>query len=186
MPSNCFKLLPKCPFNGSLALTAIESVLRVIDRPTKDVDVMHPQLPGVVADAARAFAAAERKSGVMLSDEWLNNGPQSLATILPVGWEGRLQPAFAGRAITLATLGRADLLKTKLFALSDRGTDILDCVALAPSATELDEAPSVGLPSGRQSPVARACPSNVREPSREARPWRLRRAAPRHAQMLER
>jgi hypothetical protein len=115
-------------------------LLRVIDRPTKDVDVMHPQLPGVVADAARAFAAAERKNGVLLSDEWLNNGPQSLASILPVGWESRLQPAFTGRAITLVTLGRADLLKTKLFALSDRGTDILDCVALAPSSTELDEA----------------------------------------------
>jgi hypothetical protein len=51
-----------------------------------------------------------------------------------------LQPAFAGRAVTLATLGREDLLKTKLFALSDRGTDILDCVALAPSSAELDEA----------------------------------------------
>jgi hypothetical protein len=31
-------------------------------------------------------------------------------------------------------------LKTKLFALCDRGTDLGDCLALAPSADELDEA----------------------------------------------
>lgn len=36
--------------------------------------------------------------------------------------------------------GRTDLLKTKLFALCDRGTDLLDCVALAPTAAELTEA----------------------------------------------
>jgi hypothetical protein len=39
----------------------------------------------------------------------------------------------------LDTLGRADLLKTKLFALCDRGTDLPDCVAMAPTATELAE-----------------------------------------------
>jgi len=32
------------------------------------------------------------------------------------------------------------MLKTKRFALCDRGTDILDCIALAPSAVELAEA----------------------------------------------
>ena len=40
----------------------------------------------------------------------------------------------------LHSLGRADLLKTKLFALCDRGTDLPDCVALAPTAAELAEA----------------------------------------------
>ena len=40
----------------------------------------------------------------------------------------------------LSTLGRADLLKTKLFPLCDRGTDFPDCVALAPTAAELGEA----------------------------------------------
>jgi hypothetical protein len=59
---------------------------------------------------------------------------------LPTGWQQRLQPAFEGRALILRTLGRSDLLKTKLFALCDRGTDLPDCVALAPTAAELDEA----------------------------------------------
>jgi hypothetical protein len=37
----------------------------------------------------------------------------------------------------LSTLGRPDLLKSKLFALCDRGTDLPDCLALAPTAEEL-------------------------------------------------
>jgi hypothetical protein len=40
----------------------------------------------------------------------------------------------------LDTLGRPDLLKTKLFALCDRGTDLSDCLALAPTTDELGEA----------------------------------------------
>ncbi|TXD37904.1 hypothetical protein FRC96_08040 [Lujinxingia vulgaris] len=51
-----------------------------------------------------------------------------------------MQVAFEGEALTLTTLGRADLLKTKLFELCDRGTDLADCIALAPTAEELDEA----------------------------------------------
>jgi hypothetical protein len=47
---------------------------------------------------------------------------------------------FEGRALVLTTLGRGDLLKTKLFALCDRGIDLLDCVALAPTVAELEEA----------------------------------------------
>ena len=38
------------------------------------------------------------------------------------------------------TLGRAEPLKTKLFALCDRGTDLGDCLALTPTAEELDQA----------------------------------------------
>ena len=45
---------------------------------------------------------------------------------------------FAGRAITLRCLGRRDLLRTKLFALCDRGIDLGDCLALQPTAVELD------------------------------------------------
>lgn len=41
---------------------------------------------------------------------------------------------------TLQTLGRDDLLKTKLFALCDRATDLKDCLAIAPTPAELDAA----------------------------------------------
>ena len=40
-------------------------------------------------------------------------------------------------AIQLWTLGRPELLLSKLFALCDRGLDLGDCLALAPSAEEL-------------------------------------------------
>ena len=48
-------------------------------------------------------------------------------------------PLFEGKAITLQTLGRSDLLLTKLFVLCDRQQDIDDCIALSPTAQELDQ-----------------------------------------------
>lgn len=59
---------------------------------------------------------------------------------LPEGWRERLQEAFSGRALRLRTLGRHDLLCTKLVALIDRGVDYLDCVALRPTRVELERA----------------------------------------------
>lgn len=57
---------------------------------------------------------------------------------LPAGWENQLQSAFEGEAITLRTLGRLDLLRSKLFALCDPAIDLPDCLALAPSKSELE------------------------------------------------
>lgn len=115
-------------------------LLGVIDRQTKDCDVLHPRLPEDVAEAAREFAASLRAAGEALDDGWLNNGPASLVPLLPPGWQDRLQVAFEGEALLLRTLGRAELLRSKLFALCDRGIDLGDCLALAPSPTELAEA----------------------------------------------
>jgi hypothetical protein len=67
-------------------------------------------------------------------------GRGTLVDLLPPGWQARLQPVFMGQAIMLHTLGRADLLETKLLALCDRGTDLVDCIALGTSAAELEEA----------------------------------------------
>jgi len=114
------------------------SLLGVIERQTRDFDILYPELPVDVVHAAVAFAAKQRENGVDLSDEWLNNGPSQLVDVLPDGWRQRLRPAFQGRALTLTTLGRLDLVMTKLFALCDRGTDLADCLALAPTSPELD------------------------------------------------
>jgi hypothetical protein len=108
------------------------ALLGIISRETRDCDVMVPTLAPEVLDAARGFAADVRRSGGVLRD---------VAKTLPLGWEGRVREAlFVGTAITLRTLGRADLLKTKLFALCGRGQDIGDCIALAPTVDELREA----------------------------------------------
>ncbi|HEY3355685.1 MAG TPA: DUF6036 family nucleotidyltransferase [Polyangia bacterium] len=113
------------------------NLLGVVARPTKDCDILHPALPAAIAAAARAFAAAARSRGEILDDDWLNNGPASLVPQLPAGWQDRLQPLFRGTALLLRTLGRDDLLRSKLFALCDRGLDLGDCLALAPTKPEL-------------------------------------------------
>jgi len=113
------------------------NLLGVIERATKDCDVLYPRITAEQASAARSFAVEVRARGGSLEDDWLNNGPESLTTLLPPGWEHRLQPLFAGAVIELRSLGHDDLLRTKLFALCDRGFDLADCVALAPTAGEL-------------------------------------------------
>lgn len=116
------------------------ALLGVTERPTRDVDILHPELSADVALAAREFAAHMRGQGVELADDWLNNGPMQLAEVLPSGWRLRIRSTFEGASLRLTVLGHADLLKSKLFALCDRGTDVADCIALAPDPGELDEA----------------------------------------------
>ncbi len=118
------------------------SLLGIIDRQTRDFDILHPELSEDIAEAAREFAAHLRAEGVELADDWLNNGPTQLADVLPNGWRLRRRVLFTGASLNLTTLGRADLLKTKVFALCDRGTDLADCLAMAPSVAELEEAES--------------------------------------------
>jgi hypothetical protein len=116
------------------------NLLGVVSRTTRDVDVLHPMLTAEVLSAAADFATSQRAEGEILRDDWLNNGPSSLVDDLPSGWRDRVIPAFAGKAVVLASLGRSDLLCTKLFALCDRGEDLDDCIALAPALAELSAA----------------------------------------------
>jgi hypothetical protein len=126
-------------FEGVVISGSALGLMGVIQRPTRDFDILIPQLPLSIASAAREFAKAQRLAGVDLLDDWLNNGPMQLGDVLPVGWRERVQRIFEGQALVLSTLGRSDLLKSKLFALCDRGTDLPDCVAMAPTAQELAE-----------------------------------------------
>lgn len=114
-------------------------LLGITTRQTRDVDVLVPAIPEGVAVAAREFAATRRAVGEVLRDDRLNNGPGQVASLLPPGWEDRIQPAYLGQSILLHAPGRSDLLLTKLFALCDRGTDLTDCLALAPGPEELTE-----------------------------------------------
>jgi hypothetical protein len=124
-------------FEGVVIGGSALGLMGVIQRPTRDFDILVPELPPAIVSAARDFAEARRQAGDDLLDDWLNNGPMQLGDVLPVGWRERVQSVFEGRALSLSTLGRSDLLKSKLFALCDRGTDLPDCVALAPTAEEL-------------------------------------------------
>jgi hypothetical protein len=116
------------------------NLLGVITRQTRDCDILHPALPPEVVAASRAFAAQVTAAGGNLKEDWLNNGPSSLAPLLPADWQLRLQEAFRGQVPVLRSLHRSDLLKSKVFALCDRGIDLADCLALAPTPAELAEA----------------------------------------------
>lgn len=114
-------------------------LLGLISRPTRDCDVLYPRVPESIRQAAQEFALECRHAGEALADDWLNDGPASLVDDLPEGWDARLQIAYRGQAVTLRTLGRLDLLRSKLFALCDRAIDLPDRLALCPSKAELVE-----------------------------------------------
>jgi hypothetical protein len=119
-------------FSGVAIGGAALSVLGIVERTTRDVDILEPAIPGDVLDAARAFAA---KHG--LAEDWLNVGPASLVQHLPDGWRRRLQPLYSGKSLVLSTLGRIDLIRSKLWATCDRMRDVEDLVALNPTDDEV-------------------------------------------------
>jgi hypothetical protein len=115
------------------------ALLGIVSRETQDCDILVPQIPPEVKRLSEEFAAITTDSGIALQKEWLNNGRATLTRDLPPGWEQHVVTIFQGRALTLQTLGRADLLKSKLFALCDRAVDHQDCLRLDPIREELLE-----------------------------------------------
>ncbi|MDH5676327.1 MAG: DUF6036 family nucleotidyltransferase [Myxococcales bacterium] len=123
-----------CAYQATVIGGAALQLMGVIDRPTKDCDVLDPELPPDVVKAADDYAAT---LGGSLSPGWFNNGPISVTRTLPADWTSRVRLLYSGEAIVLRTLGREDLLRSKLFALVDRNIDQPDCVALKPARQEL-------------------------------------------------
>lgn len=113
------------------------NLLGVVIRETVDCDILDPEIPEEIKTAAIEFAKNQRAKGNALLDKWFNNGPSSLVPSLPKGWQERLVELYSGSALTLLTLGRSDLLKTKLYAFCDRGEDLQDCLGLSPTRDEL-------------------------------------------------
>ncbi len=115
------------------------SILGIIARQTQDVDVLDPEIPAEIVEASKTFAKEEGIGETSLKENWLNHGPESLRKYLRKNWKTRLQPLFKGEAITFTTLGRLDLIGTKLLAYCDRGTDLKDCLDLRPTKEEISE-----------------------------------------------
>lgn len=126
-------------FSGVVIGGAALILMEVVQRATDDVDCLHPQIPAAVQAAAFDFACSPAAAGFSLRRNWFNNGPASLTRDLPPGWMERTCPLFAGQALQLVTLGRLDLLRSKLFAFCDRQEDLDDCIALRPTSEELAE-----------------------------------------------
>lgn len=125
----------KLEFEATIIGGAALVIMDIIDRKTKDVDCLDPVIPKEVKLASIEFA----KEDPTLISDWLNNGPISLMPDLPEGWRERLRVIFSGEAITFHTLGRIDLLKTKLYAYCDRGIDLKDCIDMKPSINEIEQ-----------------------------------------------
>lgn len=135
-----FLLKKGLSFHGVAVGAAPLILIDVIERMTRDCDILDPEIPNEIKDAALEFASLKGRGGHGLIEDWFNNGPESLKELLPEGWRERIRPAFLGEALTLHTLGRMDLLKSKLFAYCDRETDMDDCMDMNPTADELEEA----------------------------------------------
>ena len=128
-------------FNAVVIGGAALGILEIIDRPTRDVDLLDAVIPGPVNDAARAFAVTNG-----LSEEWLNTGPSGLMQNLPHDWREHQQPLYAGKSLTLMTLGRRDFIFAKFWAMCDRLRDVDDLVAFAPDDSELNLATTWAKP----------------------------------------
>ena len=120
-------------------------LLRLIDRPTGDLDVVGmsdngryvkiESLPQPLAEAAVQVAQA-----LELSEDWLNTGPASLMDFgLPQGWEERIEVRRYG-GLEIHVPSRFDQICFKLYAAVDRGPDdkhFHDLVRLTPTKEEL-------------------------------------------------
>jgi hypothetical protein len=115
-------------------------LLNILNRETGDCDVIEPLIPEDVRKAALDFSKLKNDHGYRLKEDWFNNGPESISEQLPKGWRENLQVVYKGQSLEIYTLDRINLLRTKLAALCDRGSDLEDVLAMKPTKKELDEA----------------------------------------------
>ena len=121
---------------GGAALIA----MGVISRVTRDVDVLDPILDAELLEAAKRVGKT-----LGLGEGWLNNGPRVLVKELPKDWEGRCTEVFRGSVLQIRSIGRTDLICTKLYAAACRTDDVPDLVRLKPTAAELKSAEAWAL-----------------------------------------
>ena len=114
-------------------------IMGVIERATRDLDCLDPDIPEKIKEASMEFLETDKEYAIALKKDWLNSGPEDLKKELPKGWIDRTISLYTGTNLIVRTLGRADFLKTKLYAYCDRQQDLRDCEALNPTAKELKD-----------------------------------------------
>jgi len=130
---------------GGAALGA----LGLVDRPTKDIDVvasleasnagfqMHA-LSALPESVARAASAVAEQFGI--EKWWINVGPSSLMDAgLPSGFESRLTAVTYGPRLTIYFASRLDQVCFKTYAAADvGGRHATDLVLLSPTEQEME------------------------------------------------
>lgn len=113
---------------------AAMQLLGLTERVTKDCDVLSPKISKELKEVSREFA---KEHG--LSEDWLNNGPETLMRDLPTDWQINIVTLYNGKNLKLATLSRVDFIRSKLYAFMDRGIDLQDLMSLRPTQSEINE-----------------------------------------------
>ncbi len=126
--------------------------LRLITRPTKDIDIValiaKGPSNGFLMQTAQPLpahlieAAAKVARDLQLKDDWLNSGPTATLSFgLPEGVLERAQTKTYGRSLTVRFISRFDQIHFKLYAAVDQaGKHYQDLLALKPTAEELEKA----------------------------------------------
>lgn len=125
------------------------AMLGLVDRPTKDIDVVAlgdsssgvlvlrkaKPLPEELLAAVQAVAIQ-----FVVEPGWLNGGPSDLIDWgLPEGFEERLVAVDYGRALRIHFASRLDQICLKTYAAADvAGRHLTDLIALAPAEDEMD------------------------------------------------
>ena len=109
-------------------------ILDIIQRETRDIDIIVPEVDPILRNVANAVAKK-----LSLPQDWINDGPKTLADELTTGWRERVQRLYQGKALTIDALGRIDLLATKMYAFCDREDDFQDVINLRPTQSELKQ-----------------------------------------------
>jgi hypothetical protein len=125
-------------FTGVIIGGAALNILNITNRVTRDIDFISPEIPLVIKQASIDFVNLNPKFQLN-AKTWFNNGPISIVKDLQADWQNRLVNIYKGKAIDLFTLGRLDFLMTKLYAYCDRDFDYSDCIALKPTAKEIED-----------------------------------------------
>ena len=127
------------------------AVLGLVDRTTKDVDVLafvRGEGDARILEKAEPMpswleeAAAKVARDFSLPSDWFNAGPTGQLDLgLPEGCVERLLQIRYGDALEVLYLHRFDQVHFKLFASVDRGDyHIQDLMALAPTSEEIESA----------------------------------------------
>lgn len=114
------------------------SVMGLVDRTTKDIDLIAPpELPPQFFEAAGIVG---REFG--LPEDWINQGPKELAEMgLPDGFDERAHKKRYGKHLTACFASRLDQIFFKTYASVDRaGYHVDDLLALEPTTEELMDA----------------------------------------------